>query len=185
MKKTVNTKTNVLVVLLLVGLVFVFDQFLFPQRALSLLYILALFYSFFFQRSKSVYAVAVLLSVLLLFTHFENFELVSKKALGVLTLVIVWVSAYAIHQFKRDKIKIEAQKKRYEKLSNDLSENLDQKVSGKLSSTNKDFKRLKTAVMAGGVGVWEWDVKKNEVYFDEQSFLLFGLPISDEVLNYH
>ncbi|MFT5581276.1 MAG: signal transduction histidine kinase [Psychromonas sp.] len=185
MIKTGNSRLNVLVIILLVTTVFVFDQYFFPNRALAQLYILPIFFSFFFVKSKSVYTVAALVSLMVLLTHLESFETVSKKATGVLTLIIVWVSAYSIHQFKRDKIKIEAQKRRYERLSNDLSQNLDAKVSGKLDIKNRDFDRLNSAISAGGVGIWEWDVKKNRVFFDEQCFLLFGLSMSEEDLNYH
>ena len=45
--------------------------------------------------------------------------------------------------------------------------------------------RLQLALEAGGIGVWDWDLRTNRVVYDERLFAMHGLsPTPDRVIRY-
>jgi PAS domain S-box-containing protein len=49
---------------------------------------------------------------------------------------------------------------------------------------NQTTTRLKLATRVGGVGVWDWDILKNTMLWDEQMFVLYGISNDDNTVAY-
>jgi two-component system, LuxR family, sensor kinase FixL len=51
-------------------------------------------------------------------------------------------------------------------------------------SLRSSEERLRQAVTAASVGIWEWDTSTDEVYWSDEVKTIFGLPLSEVVLQY-
>lgn len=163
-------------------------QLLFDSTSeVLVLYGIPLLLTFFFRRSKAPYFYTFLISLLI----FAGW-IIKSPANGqsnwpfvLCLLALLWLIAFAIHQLKKDNIRIAAQKQRYEKLSEDLSAKLQIKIDEKIKQHESENNSLKLAIRSGGVGIWDWDIKNNFLLWDDQMFFLYGINRSNFQLNYH
>lgn len=57
----------------------------------------------------------------------------------------------------------------------DLYRSLDAKVRERTKELEAARRQLKLATKSAGIGIWEWDVKKDKLIWDEEMFKLYGL----------
>lgn len=179
----VLSKKTRLWLLIVSALMIVLVQLIFIENLFwSNLLLLPLLLTITFRRSRAAYFYASGLSIVS-FVLYEYHAVATDMEIPLMRwlvfLSVIWVSAYFINQAKKQKIRVEAQKNRYEKLSAQLSSKLDDEYSGEVEKQKSESTALKLAIRSGGVGIWDWDIVGNQLIWDDQMYLLYGVTKSN------